>query len=391
MVKSVGVLFVGAMGATASTTMAGAMLMARGWASEEYGVTDSESFESLSLPGVSDMRFGGWDLVSGNLGSAVRANGVVTIPAEAATALEEVEFWPGLRTSLDIPTEEAHADSPVFATCADAVEAVADRIRRFRRGLSLGEVVVVYTASPPSLSQDAPKNLAVDELLALKGTDYEAQVPSAVAYALGAVEAGAHFVDFTPSPTLEFRAVHELAERRGVRLAGRDGSTGQTMLKLTMGEVFKRRSLRVKSWYSTNVLGNHDGLILQLNGHRELKMSDKMDGLAALLGYDDFDHHVTIDYVPHFGDNKESWDAISLKGWLGSRAELRINWRGQDSFLAAPLLLDLIRLIATSGPKDYVGLQEHLGFFFKRPLGRQGVELSRLFDELVAHYLGPQD
>lgn len=389
MTGPVGVLFVGAMGATASTTMAGATLMAKAFVREEYGVTDAEAFASAHLPGVHDMHFGGWDLVGGDLSEAVRSNGVLEVPADAIDDLRGIQFWPGIRTELDIPEEPRHGLGPVFDSCRDAVQSVADQIRSFKGERSLREVVVVYAASPPALAASSAMILSVEEILSLKGAGYESQVPSAVAYALGAVDAGAHFIDFTPSPTLEFQAVHELAEARGVRLAGRDGSTGQTMLKLTLGEVFKRRNLRLQSWYSTNVLGNHDGLILQMDGHRDLKMSDKLDGLAALLGYADFDHHVTIDYVPHFGDNKESWDAITLQGWLGSRAELRINWRGQDSYLAAPLLLDVVRLIATSRPGAPGGLQEHLGFFFKRPIRREGIELSRLYEELVGYYTSP--
>ena len=152
------------------------------------------------------------------------------------------------------------------------------------------------------------------------------------------------------------------------------------MLKETFAELFERRGLILESWYSTNLLGNNDGLVLTTPGYGDAKMADKMDVLP--LGSDR--NIVDIRYLPYWGDRKESWDAAEGRSWLGGSVSARINWRASDSELAAPLIIDLTRLLS-GGPRQ-TGFRPELGFFFKRPFDRENVPLSARWDELVATF-----
>jgi myo-inositol-1-phosphate synthase len=297
-----------------------------------------------------------------------------------------VLLLPGFHTALDIPLEESHHDVREARSVRAIVEGVQQDIVGFRDENELEEIVVVYAASPPRSFQpaDNPDPDFADER-------ENESLPASVLYAAGAAQAGAHFIDFTPSETLELQALHALAARHGTQLAGRDGSTGQTMFKMTLGELLRNRRLRVRSWYSTNLIGNHDGYILSLPGHDTVKLRDKTDGLGEVLGYDDFEHLVRIEYLRRYGDDKRAWDSIECDGWLGSQLQISIDWRGQDSFLAAPLVLDLCRLVDYGSRFDLSGIQPQLGWFFKRPLGSDVLSPSVAFERMVHFYRGLAD
>lgn len=188
-------------------------------------------------------------------------------------------------------------------------------------------------------------------------------------------------MDFTPSRTLEFRDLWRHAETQNVQIAGRDGSTGQTMLKVTLAEMFARRGIRVNAWYSTNLIGNRDGLVLSNPEYAAPKLADKTDALRASAF-----HHVSIEYCPPWGDAKEAWDAVECSSWLGAPLSIRINWRGHDSQLAGALILDLVRLVDRGATLGHKGFRPQLGFFFKRPFLREETTISERWTELLATY-----
>jgi myo-inositol-1-phosphate synthase len=375
----VGLLFVGLRGPTASTTAASLLLMQRGLVSEQFGVTSLPAFSTLPLPRAGDFVIAGWDFTSGPLLEAIRR---YRIPGFDALRDEEVDSsvicWPGLATELDIPSETAHVERVHSTSNSESVTALAIQIARFREAKDLTSVIVVYLGSPPRRTQIPLAGLTIDDVL---GADART-VPAAVLYALGAIRAGAHFIDFTPSETLEMTALWSAAAESNCLLAGRDGSTGQTYLKLTLASALLRRGLALNSWYSTNVLGNHDGYVLGLDGHGVTKVDDKLSGLNELT-QSTVEHLVRIECVESYGDWKESWDAVELTGFLGVPISLRLNWRSCDSLLAAPLILDLCRLVTLMSDRGKSGLCCDLGFFFKRPLGARTIDPAHQFEEML--------
>ncbi|MEE1766336.1 inositol-3-phosphate synthase [Streptomyces sp. SP18BB07] len=376
------VIFAGVLGATASTTVATVMQIAVGGTPADSSTTRG-ALGALDLAGPANLVFGGWDLGSDDLLTVVDRHGIFPVTDDSVRAeLAAIRPWPAIRTELDIPHEPAHDNIGPAGSLEEQVHRVEQDIESFKKCTGAASAVVVYLGSPHAVratTSDVPQTW--DEL-----RRSESPVPASLIYALGAVRAGADFVDFTPGRCLEYPVLLDFATRRGVQLAGRDGSTGQTMLKMTLGDLLRSRGLRVRAWYSTNVIGNHDGYVLSLPEHAVIKFADKHDGLPTLLGYDDFDHKVTIDYVPSWGDGKESWDAVTVEGWAGSRLELRVNWRGADSMLAAPMIFDLVRLMEYGRRHGQYGLRPELGYFFKRPLLREGISPADLHREMVQHF-----
>jgi myo-inositol-1-phosphate synthase len=155
-------------------------------------------------------------------------------------------------------------------------------------------------------------------------------------------------------------------------VAGKDGKTGQTMIKTVLAPAFRSRALQVEGWYSTNILGNRDGQILDDPSSLASKLNTKGSVLDAILGYDVDDHIVRIDYYRPRGDAKEAWDNIDLVGFMGQRMQVKVDFLCRDSILAAPLVLELVRLVAEAHRRGEGGAQEQLGYFFKAPLTRDG-------------------
>lgn len=350
--------------------------------------TSQGPLADLDLVSLRDLSYCGWDYCEDDLARTIATYGDLP-PLSAATLrkLEAVRPRPGLRTALDIPVEKDRLNSLSPGDLSDALGQIQTDILSERQVAGAETSVVIYLGSPHSTKLDNTSRTGILR----PATWHEAAssypvLPASLVYGLAAVRSGSHFVDFTPGVALESTLLCKAAEEAGVQLAGRDGSTGQTYLKHWLAEALLVRGITVKGWYSTNVIGNHDGYVLSMPDHAAVKLADKHDGLEAILGYKVPDHHVSIDYVPGWGDRKESWDAISAEGWLGSKIELRVNWRGTDSLLAAPVLIDIIRLIEYGARHGLSGFRPELGFFFKRPLGREGCPPSALYAEMVSSY-----
>lgn len=192
-------------------------------------------------------------------------------------------------------------------------------------------------------------------------------------YFLLAILSGAHYVNFTPN-IAETPNLCTMAEQAGILYSGRDGKTGQTFLKSVIAPAFRDRCMRVDGWFSTNILGNADGKALSKDKVSETKKISKSQCLDSILGYSPggdlsrFSHQIQIHYYPPRGDNKEAWDNIDFSGYLDSPMQLKLNWLGQDSILAAPLVLDLARIVALAGENGEKGCLEEVAFFFKSPL-----------------------
>lgn len=382
----IGIMIVGLNGVNASTLISGSTLMQLGEISEQYGITSSATLRSIEFSRVNDFIFSGWDYFDKNQYEMLKEYGIVKFSnsEQLENSLKRIKPFKGIHTNKDIVLEEKFDHFIVPESVIEAIAIIENNIDEFKNRFSLETVIVFYLGSPSKKVYNKLKKMDYNDILK---RDID-EIPSGLLYAIASIRRQAHFVDFTPSETLEFDFLWALAKQYGVQLSGRDGSTGQTMLKLTIANMLKIRNLKLNAWYSTNILGNHDGYVLSDAKYCETKIEDKMNGIAPLLGYDDFEHKVTIDFFKTRFDSKESWDSVDFSGWLDTPMKLKMNWEGEDSILSAPLLLDIIRLIAFGAKKDLKGFQKQLGLFYKHPFGCEGMSLETMYNSLIQFYKG---
>ena len=210
-------------------------------------------------------------------------------------------------------------------------------------------------------------------------------------YAYAAIEAGVPYGNFTPSVAADVPALAELARRRGVPVAGKDGKTGQTLLKTVLAPALRARALHVDGWFSTNILGNRDGLALDDPDSLRSKLDTKGSVLDSILGYRVEDHIVDIRYYRPRGDDKEAWDNIDVIGFLGHRMQIKVNFLCKDCILAAPLVIEIARLLDLAQQRGEGGAQEQLSLFFKAPMtanGRAPEHAFHLQERMLADWLG---
>ncbi|MCZ1012148.1 inositol-3-phosphate synthase [Streptomyces lydicus] len=270
--------------------------------------------------------------------------------------------------------------APASGHAGRDAELIAADLASFAERHDLERVVVVHVASTEPAAASHPAHQNVDTLAAAlkKG---EAVLPASSLYAWAAMSAGCGFVDFTPSTGARLPALAQLAERQRVPSAGRDGKTGETLVKSVLAPMFACRNLRVGSWSSVNLLGGGDGATLAEPGANASKTASKAEVLQATLGYLP-EGGVRIDEVPDLGDAKTAWDLVTFTGFLGARMRLDFTWSGIDSALAGPLVLDLARLTARAHQRGRTGALDDLAFFFKDPHGHAAHDLSSQWQRL---------
>lgn len=366
--RRVGVWLFGARGSVATTAIAGAAALNHG--SPPTGVvTELPAFASAGLVPLDQLVFGGHDVVENPLLKQVDrlvAGGVLPpgldrlINAELATAERNITLLP--------------------TTTSDQlglIRRMAEDIRAFRLRNDLEHVVAINVAST-----EAPYDVTVNRLAELRTALGEREVlPASSLGALAAFEAGAAYVDFTPSTSIRPAAVREWAVDRGLPYGGQDAKTGETLVKSVLAPMFAARALPVHAWSGTNLLGGGDGATLADPRAAESKSISKERGLTEMLG--DVAGEVHIDYVDPMGDWKTAWDHVLFSGFLGVRMTLQFTWQGCDSALAAPLVLDLARLSALALERGHVGAMPFLGFYFKDPIESTEHSLVRQYDDLL--------
>ena len=354
----VGVWLIGARGSVATTVVAGCAAVAAGLHPPTGMVTETPAFTGSGLPALSDLVFGGHDTLD------------CPLPKRAETLTAGGVLPPGVATA--VTAELAAADREIrlggptpgdTRSQAELITAFAADIRDFVHRHELERAVVVNVAStePASDGPDAP-------------------LPASTLYALAALRAGCPYVNFTPSEGMHHPVAAVEAERNGLPHAGRDGKTGQTLLRAVLGPMFAQRALSVRAWSGTNLLGGGDGAALADPAAAAAKNAGKERVLADTLGTVP-EGEVHIDDVPALGDWKTAWDHVAFDGFLGTRMILQTIWQGCDSALAAPLVLDLARLTARAHEAGLSGPLGALGFYFKDPVGEGP---SALFDDPAA-------
>ncbi|MCH5308745.1 MAG: inositol-3-phosphate synthase [Prevotella sp.] len=392
-----GILVVGC-GAVSTTFMTGVLMARKGLAKPVGSMTQYDKIrvgqgadkkylpvgEIVPLAGLNDIVFGCWDVYPQNAYQA----------AMYAEVLKEKDIEP-VREELEQIVPMAAAFDKNYAKRLDGdnvktgltrwemVEALREDIRKFKQEKGVERIVVLWAASTEiyvPVDKKVHGTLA-DLEAAMKADDREHIAPS-MCYAYAALTEGAPFIMGAPNTTVDIPAMWELAEKTRMPIAGKDFKTGQTLVKSGFAPIIGVRSLGLSGWFSTNILGNRDGLVLDEPANFRTKEVSKLSTLETILkpelqpdlyghGNDEdtqYYHKVRINYYPPRNDNKEGWDNIDIFGWMGYPMQIKINFLCRDSILAAPLCLDLCLLSDLAARAGRYGTQRFLSFFLKSPM-----------------------
>ena len=365
--RKLGIAVVGLGGAVGTTMAAGIELM-------KQGVVGLEGLPlaNLSIDGLADYTdivFAGWDLFGDHLAKAAEEHDVLTHKqfVAAETSLREIKPWP----AVENPTFLSNIDGENKLSKISHRETVEKLRANLRDFISrCDSVVVINLASTEKLTVQG--NEIFNSLAGFeKALDEDSpDISPAMLYAYAAMSKGIPYGNFTPSVAADIPALIELAELRKVPIAGKDGKTGQTFIKTVLAPALRSRALKVEGWYSTNILGNRDGLALSNEDSLASKVKTKSSVLEDILGYDVEDHNVDNRYYRPRGDNKEAWDNIDIAGFLGQQMQIKVNFLCKDSILAAPLAIEIARCLDLAAQRGEYGIQEQLSVFFKLPMTR---------------------
>ncbi len=329
----------------------------------------------VPLSQLSDIVFGGWDIFPDNAYEAAAHAGVLSREdlAELRPHLEAVRPMPGVFDPAYVKKLSGTYVKQGTSKRALA-EQLMDDIATFKRDNGLARCVAVWCASTEIYQQPSPchASLAAFE----KGLDdNDEQIAPSAIYAYACLKSGVPYANGAPNLSLDFPAMIELAKRQGLPICGKDFKTGQTLMKTVLAPTLKARCLGLEGWYSTNILGNRDGEVLDDPESFKTKEMSKLGALEYILQphlypdlYEHFHHVVRINYYPPRGDNKEGWDNIDIFGWLGYPMQIKIDFLCRDSILAAPIVLDLALFMDLAQRAGMAGIQEWLSFYFKTPM-----------------------
>ncbi|MGF1599616.1 MAG: inositol-3-phosphate synthase [Acidimicrobiales bacterium] len=335
----------------------------------------------VPLASLDDLVFGGWDPISPNALEAARTAGVLNEP-DLTPVSGELEGIVAMEAVFDQRWVKRLDGQRVKALDSKWEQALAliDDIERFRVDNDCDRLVMVWCGSTEAYQEPTAVHASVEAFEAGLEANDENISPSQI-YAYAALQSGVPFANGAPNLAVDIDCMDELAVQRGVPIAGKDFKTGQTLMKTLIAPGLKARMLGLRGWYSTNILGNRDGEVLDDPENFKTKETSKLGVLDTILQpeiypdlYGNIDHVVRINYYPPRGDNKEGWDAIDIFGWMGYPMEIKIDFLCRDSILAAPIVLDLALFMDLAARAGESGLQEWLSFYFKAPHSATGLE-----------------
>ena len=382
------------MGAVSTTFIAGTLLIRKGLApsigslAERGTVRLGKRNEGRSplikdfvpLASLDDLVFGAWDIFEENGFEAATTAGVIeaSLLEKVRPELEAVRPWPAVFDQRYVKRLMG-TNIKTGATKRDLAEQVRADIRAFREEHGLARLVMIWCGSTEIFMTPAPEHESVETFEAAMDANAES-ISSSMIYAYAALKEGIPYANAAPNLSADIPALDRLALDNGSPVAGKDLKTGQTLIKTIVAPGLKARLIGVSGWYSTNILGNRDGEVLDDPESFKTKEESKKSVLDYILQpelypdlYDDLCHVVRINYYPPRGDNKEGWDNIDLVGWLGYPMQLKINFLCRDSILAAPIVLDLVLFLDLAKRAGMSGVQEWLSFYFKSPVHAPGL------------------
>jgi myo-inositol-1-phosphate synthase len=388
-----GILLVG-MGAVSTTTIGGVLAIRQGLA-KPYGSltqmgtvrlgkrTEARSpriTDFVSLAKLDDLVFGTWDIFEDNAYEAAKTAGVLetSLLDRIKPQLEQIRPWPAVFDRryvkrLDGPNVKKGANKRELA------DQLRDDIRRFKSQHALDRLVLIWCGSTEIFLTETAAHASLASFeKALEANDDS--IPSSMVYAYAAIKEGIPYANAAPNLSGDIPALLQLAQETGTPVAGKDLKTGQTLMKTMIAPGLKARLLGVEGWYSTNILGNRDGEVLDDPESFKTKEESKKSVLDYIFQpdlypdlYEKLCHVVRINYYPPRGDNKEGWDNVDIFGWLGYPMQLKINFLCRDSILAAPIVLDTALFLDLAKRSGMAGIQEWLSFYFKSPMHAPGL------------------
>lgn len=334
----------------------------------------------VPLASLNDLCFGAWDVFPDNAYEAALKAGVLekTLLLELKESLTALKPWPAAFDPNYVKRlKGTHVKKA--PTKMDLAEAVMADIKKFKEDNNCSRLSMIWCASTEVFitTQDVHKNLTAFE----KGLrDNDPNIAPSMIYAYAALKMGIPFANGAPNLTTDVPALLDLANETKSPVSGKDFKTGQTLMKTMVAPGLKARLLGIAGWYSTNILGNRDGEVLDDPQSFKTKEESKLSVLDTILQpelhpdlYKNLYHKVCINYYPPRGDNKEGWDNIDIFGWLGYPMQIKIDFLCRDSILAAPLVLDLVLFMDLAKRAGMKGIQEWLSFFYKSPLVGEGL------------------
>ena len=384
--RKLGIAVVGLGGAVGTTMAAGIELLKQGAVGMEGLPLANLRIEDL--PDYTDIVFAGWDLFGDHLAKAAEDHDVLThkqfVAAEGA--LRSIKPWAAVENPTFLSNIEGENKLDKVSH-REIIEKLRANLREFIT--QCDSVVVINLASTEKLAVEG--NEIFNSLAGFEKAldENSADISPAMLYAYAALTKGIPYGNFTPSVAADIPALIELAEIRKVPVAGKDGKTGQTFIKTVLAPALKSRALKIEGWYSTNILGNRDGLALSNQDSLASKVKTKSSVLDDILGYEVEDHLVDIRYYRPRGDNKEAWDNIDISGFLGQSMQIKVNFLCKDSILAAPLAIEIARCLDLAKRRGESGIQEQLSVFFKLPMSKseRPVQAFHEQQELLTNWL----
>jgi myo-inositol-1-phosphate synthase len=390
-----GVLLPG-MGAVATTCIAGVELVRRGLGVPVGSTTELGTIrlgkgaaqrvlkirDFVPLASLSDLVFAGWDVFPDDcytaaLKARVLENAHLDLVKDF---LQKIRPMPAVFDPAYVPRLRGGTNIKSAKSKMDLAQALIEDIERFRSDSRVDRVVMIWCGSTEVFIERAKVHQGIKEFEAGLRTNDPAIAPSMI-YAYAALKCHIPFVNSAPNLSVDIPALVQLSEANGVPVAGKDLKTGQSLVKTVLASGLKARLLGLRGWFSSNILGNRDGEVLEDPMSFKTKEASKLSALEQILQpelypelYRDFYHTVRINYYPPCGDNKESWDNIDITGWLNYAMQIKIDFLCRDSILAAPLILDLALLIDLAHRAEMKGIQDWLSLYFKSPMYAPTVE-----------------
>ncbi len=404
--KRTGIWIVGAWGGVATTAAVGLLNLQKKNIKPVGLTTELPEFADVSMPDWNDFILGGYEIRDFSFGKA--ADELIAQRALESHAVDPVReelsqldgaILPGfLANSGTVVEKMADRKRNESFTVRETIAAMQADMRAFVEQNQLSHLIVVNLMSTePVCEYFSEAQCAVlseseqkkrknewenwDAMRALLDSSSVSPVPASTLYAVAALEAGFDFVNFTPSLGATPPALEQLAKQTSTRFFGNDGKTGETLMKSVLAPMFAHRNLEVMSWVGHNIFGNRDGVVLEDPHNKATKVASKNHLLEQILGYAP-QTLVTIEYIKSLGDWKTAWDHIHFQGFLGTPMTLQFTWQGCDSLLAAPLVLDLIRLTELARQRNFTGRMEFLACFFKSPVRVEEQSFVRQFEKL---------